>query len=399
MLKLKIHFWLLVFILISCNNENLISPVETIKTITLLTPNGSEAFIIGDTTNITWESKNISALKISYTIDGGISWRGIVDTVPAVNKSIRWIIPNSITTKGLIEIKSIEDASIKDISNSFFKINPDSSTLKIIRLVFPNGGEEFYIGDSINIYWESQNISLVKISFSIDGGLNWVEIRNSINAQSKSISWIVPNSITTKGIIKIEDVDDPTVKDISNNFFHIIYNPAIENLKFYPLHIGDEWRYFTTQWSYWTDSTKIIDSSIAKVIGDTLMPNGHNYFIYKIIRKNNSSFTKYVRIDSVTANVFIYNLSSNSEVVHWPFNLSSGSYWNGYSVLEGTYTIQHLNYTEGMKSFEHRANTYISKYYFVKGIGESHKFGDDRMGREDNTYLYYAKINGVEYGY
>lgn len=399
MLKLEIYSWLIIFgLLVSCSDENLNSPDNITKTIKLLTPNGGEDFIVGDTINITWESLNISTLKISYSIDGGINWGSVIDSVPALDNNILWIIPNSITTKGLIEIKAIEDTSIKDISNTFFKINPDSSILRIINLLYPNGGEEFYVGDTININWVSPNISFVKISYSIDGGLNWTDIGNPINAQNNNISWVVPNSVTTKGFIEIKDVDDPSIVDRSNNFFNIINNPIIENLKFYPLHIGDEWRYFTTQWNYWTDSTTIIDSSIAKVISDTTMPNGHTYFIHKIIRKNGSSFTKYVRLDSVTAQVFVYNFSTSGEQESWPFSLSSGSYWNGYSILEDTYTIQYLNYTDRMKSFEHRANTYISKFYFVKGIGEAHSFGDDRMGRQNNTYLYYAKINGVEYG-
>lgn len=185
--------------------------------------------------------------------------------------------------------------------------------------------------------------------------------------------------------------------DISNNFFTISYNPIIENLEFYPLHIGDEWRYFTTEWYYLTDSTTIIDSSTVRIIGDTLMANGYNYFIYKIIRKNNSSFTKYVRLDSTTAQCFVYNVTTGTEQESWPFGLSSGLSWNAYTVFEGNFRIEYLNYSGEMKSFEHSSNTWWKKFVFVKGIGESYDFYDDRMGREYNTYLIYAKINGIEY--
>ncbi len=114
----------------------------------------------------------MSNLKISYSIDGGLVWSSLIDSVLALNNKTPWIIPNSITTKGLVMIRSLEDTSFKDISHSFFKILPDPNTLKTIILMSPNGGEEFFVGDTISINWVSQNVGSVKISFSTDGGLS-----------------------------------------------------------------------------------------------------------------------------------------------------------------------------------------------------------------------------------
>ncbi len=95
---------------------------------------------------------------------------------------------------------------------------------------------------------------------------------------------------------------------------------------YYPLHIGDKWEY-TDYYGY--------ESYCFEVLGDTLMPNGYNYFIttfnsatYQRVENN-----KYVKVYNEYAenNEFTkYDLQSEEGTIFIPW----GPTWRGYGIFE-----------------------------------------------------------------
>lgn len=70
-----------------------------------------------------------------------------------------------------------------------------------------------------DIAWESQFIADVKIEFSADNGQTWFDIVESTSANTRSYTWPAPNVTSSECLVKISDVANPDVFDITNDTF------------------------------------------------------------------------------------------------------------------------------------------------------------------------------------
>ncbi len=90
-----------------------------------------------------------------------------------------------------------------------------------ITLLQPNGGENLQNGSTYTITWISTDVENVKIEYSLNDGVSWNLITPSVPASDQSYQWDVPNTPTSQGRIKITNVSDVSVFDISANSFTI----------------------------------------------------------------------------------------------------------------------------------------------------------------------------------
>ncbi len=60
----------------------------------------------------------------------------------------------------------------------------------------------------------------VKIEYSTDNGINWISVIDSIPSTG-IYEWTVSNTLTTEGRVKISDLSDPDIFDISDGSFTI----------------------------------------------------------------------------------------------------------------------------------------------------------------------------------
>ena len=89
-----------------------------------------------------------------------------------------------------------------------------------IHILAPNGGEILTADSTFFIEWTSQNISDVKIQYSTNNGSNWITIVDSMPSTG-IYSWTVPTTLTTQGKVKISDLANFNVFDVSNGNFTI----------------------------------------------------------------------------------------------------------------------------------------------------------------------------------
>ena len=91
--------------------------------IRITSPNGGEAWVVGDTHDITWASENFDGanVDIEFSTDGGGSWISIVDDTP--NDGLQpWEVPNSPSTNCLVKVSDSEDGNPSDVSDGPFSI-------------------------------------------------------------------------------------------------------------------------------------------------------------------------------------------------------------------------------------------------------------------------------------
>ncbi|MGB0521700.1 MAG: Ig-like domain-containing protein [Flammeovirgaceae bacterium] len=104
----------------------------------------------------------------------------------------------------------------------------DSITVDRLKLMAPNGGESYCIGDTITIDWEDGTlISRIDIDVSLDSGATYESIADFVATSTDKYNWVVPSSKTGSILIRISSNADSTIYDISETYFTVNAKPAV----------------------------------------------------------------------------------------------------------------------------------------------------------------------------
>jgi len=201
-----------------------ISPILTVHS-----PNGGEDWTSGEQHNITWTSQNITNVGIDYSTDSGNNWMTVIASTPALGGSYNWTVPNtqSTQTNCLVRISDVSDSLISDISDATFTISPAS----IVTVTAPNGGENWEVGTINHITWTRQEVSNVRIEYSTDNGNSWTLVVASVLAIFGNYNWTIPNTPSTQCLVRISEVGNASVYDVSDNTFTIEEPVSVDELK------------------------------------------------------------------------------------------------------------------------------------------------------------------------
>ncbi len=118
--------------------------VDTSDTFTVVSPNGGETWLVGETHNITWthQGSYTTNVDIYLTTDGGSNWMTLASAVPN-NDSWSWTIADISTTYPLTQckvwIRDTADTSTTggDQSDNFFTINKTGFKKGMYALYLP----------------------------------------------------------------------------------------------------------------------------------------------------------------------------------------------------------------------------------------------------------------------
>ncbi|MDY0151159.1 MAG: hypothetical protein RBS43_02660 [Candidatus Cloacimonas sp.] len=92
-------------------------------------------------------------------------------------------------------------------NSAFFTLDTVAPDL---QLQSPNGGEEWYLGDTNNILWTATDTNLLNDSvylwYSLNGGTDYVVLAEGI-ANGSSYPWLMPETTTINGKVKIRVAD------------------------------------------------------------------------------------------------------------------------------------------------------------------------------------------------
>lgn len=92
-----------------------------------------------------------------------------------------------------------------------------------LRIILPNGGENWIAGKMQNIQWEISDtnaIPNVHIEYSTNNGQGWNDVNTVPN--TGSYNWLVPQVTSNQCLVRISNAADANVFDVSDNTF-IIY--------------------------------------------------------------------------------------------------------------------------------------------------------------------------------
>ncbi|MBL0913254.1 MAG: hypothetical protein IBJ09_12875, partial [Bacteroidia bacterium] len=189
--------------------------------VTVTAPNGGETLTPLSNATITWNAQGTSnTYNIAYSLNNGGVWTTIVSNYNSPGGSYTWTVPNSPSTSCLVRVRDAVSSCMFDVSDSTFTIAPLSPLL-----IYPNGGENFSVGQPVNILWDKNTFyNNVRLEYSLDNGLTWISIAtNTPNDGSESwgLPYLPENRAYTQCLVKVSDSNNPNLNDVSNVSFNI----------------------------------------------------------------------------------------------------------------------------------------------------------------------------------
>ncbi|MCH7516460.1 MAG: T9SS type A sorting domain-containing protein, partial [Bacteroidetes bacterium] len=216
-----------------------------IKEITVLSPNGGEAWLVGTQQSIGW-TDNITE-NVSIDLFKNDTLYTVIEFATGSDGSKNWNIPES-TTPGSdykIKITSVVDSEVFDFSDNNFTIVGFS-----MMVLSPNGGEAWLVGSRQTIAWIADFPGNASIDlFKSDTLYTIIEFSTGSDGSN---NWDIPDS-TTPGSdykIKISSVNDHGVFDFSDNNFTIVgFNITVRTP-----NGGEEWLIGDKRDITWSDN-------------------------------------------------------------------------------------------------------------------------------------------------
>jgi hypothetical protein len=186
--------------------------------ITITAPNGGEILTGGTSYTIRWKG-SITFDKVDIEYYNGTKWVVIKNGAADVG-TYSWDVPNISTNAARIWIKGWSaSGGPVDFSDSTFSIIPPPAGA--ITVTSPNGGEVWAKGSTENITWSfSGDVGNVRIFYSTDNGFNWTTIVSS-TANDGGYPWKLPDILADDCLVKVRDVNNSQISDISNGVFSI----------------------------------------------------------------------------------------------------------------------------------------------------------------------------------
>jgi len=169
------------------------------SSITTDAPNGGETLYAGDTYNIRWTSNGLSTVNINLQnySTGGLYY-SIARNVPASQGSYSWRVGYTVDN---VLVPSGENYKIlvgygdkNDYSNNYFTIADRNAPT--VRVVSPNGGENWTHGSTHTITWTAANMGNINIfAKNVSTGVS-ATIAANIPSSAGSYTWTLPPTST-----------------------------------------------------------------------------------------------------------------------------------------------------------------------------------------------------------
>ena len=253
--------------------------------ITVLSPNGGEEWSFGTLQTITWSSKGIDKVNIYLWFPDGATCL-LTKDIPAANESYtltiqenqqcsnieKQITPGQYKIAIWSEEPAMDIAAPHDYSDSYFSIGKQKS----ITILSPNGGEEWFLGSTYEIKWNSSGFEKVHIDI-IDGSKNTAyTLASELPASKGKFSWKIGSQwpeLSAGDKYKIRVISYPFPAsgeweegvnyDVSDNYFSI--SQPVKGITVLSPNGGEEWKIGNTYTIKWDSSG--YDSSASVQIG------------------------------------------------------------------------------------------------------------------------------------
>lgn len=185
----------------------------TLCQLELTHPSGFTYARVGSPFEVSWTSEFVNEISLAYKTSYNGEWVLIDEGIPASNGVYSWI-PDVAASWCKIKISETGYPEVYDETNNFFIVFR-------LDLTSPTGGENLDGNSTIDITWESEIISSVRIEFSSDNQQSWTTVVNSTPAATGTYAWEVPNINAQECFLKMTIPNLPDLFTINEMPFSI----------------------------------------------------------------------------------------------------------------------------------------------------------------------------------
>lgn len=186
--------------------------------LTVLSPNGGEAWLVGSQQQIVWSSTGeVQQISLEYSKDNFEKDFQAIARDIANTGAYAWKVPDDLTPQARIRVSDISDPRIYDKSDTGFRI------IGAFEVVSPNYAERWAVDSEQEISWRTLGaIPQVKLEYSTDEFEQAVfPIVDSVENEGR-YDWKIPDLISPSAKVRVSDVRDPLTYDQSNDTFAIV---------------------------------------------------------------------------------------------------------------------------------------------------------------------------------
>jgi hypothetical protein len=158
-------------------------------------------------------------VDIDFSSNSGATWSAIADSIVSTGTYVWSNIPNANSEQCRIRVRDAVDGFPSDMSDANFAI----VQAKQIRVTFPNLSTHTITTDTA-FAWYSAGVAKVKLEINLDNGATgWRLLDSNVNSTGAwtfsftAFPWVV----STQARIKITDMADSTISDVSDQLFSI----------------------------------------------------------------------------------------------------------------------------------------------------------------------------------
>ncbi len=267
-------------------------------TITVVNPNGTVLLSALTPYVVSWTATGTSGFyDVLYSVNGGSSYATLATNLTGNNYT--WNVNNNPSSNVYVRVRDNQNYCRKDISDTANIISAATPVL-----TSPNGGEVWNVNSSHAITWNSNSLyGPVCIEYSIDNGSTWNYVVAS-TSNTGSYSWTLPYTPTSYAKIRISNVSQPALFDVSDAVFTILVpTPVITSP-----NGGETWYAGAVQNITWLPATYFSTVNI-----DYSLDNGSTWVNIVTNQSNSGSYSWTLpSLNSASALIRVSNYSNTS---------------------------------------------------------------------------------------
>ncbi|MCD6067062.1 MAG: hypothetical protein K0S33_1888, partial [Bacteroidetes bacterium] len=268
-------------------------------TITVTNPNGAVNLNALTNYSVTWTASGTSGFfDVLYSVNGGTNYTAVATNISGT--SYNWNVNNNPSTNVYVRVRDNQNTCRKDGSDAANTINAATPIVTA-----PNGGEVWNVSTSQNITWNPASLyGPAFIEYTTDNGVNW-NIVVASTPNTGTYAWTVPFTPSPQSKIRISNVGNPSLNDVSNaNYTIQIPTPVIT-----APNGGETWYAGENRNITWTPSTFF--SSTVNL--EYSLDNGTTWVTIANNRPNNGSYAWTLpNINSASALIRVSNSTNTA---------------------------------------------------------------------------------------
>lgn len=187
------------------------------QSITLLSPNGGEAWLVNSYEEVSWTGQELGAtMRLELSPDGGVSWSYIGDVPSAPDGGIFPVfVPSFPSINALLRITDFSNPAVSDVSDAPFTVSFPPFTIWE-----PSSGSAIFNNSPAFINWTiyEPGVSLFNAEISTDNGVTFTPFAQNINAWLGYTYLVLGETPAEACVLKLYNAENPATFALSGVF-------------------------------------------------------------------------------------------------------------------------------------------------------------------------------------